>query len=74
MTALCYFNLKQWEKTLPYFNKAISMKTATDGKSEYFKGAALIYLNRKDEACPVLAIAKKKNYPGVDDLISANCK
>jgi len=74
MTALCYFNLKQWEKTLPYFNKALSMQTSTDGKSEYFKGASLIYLNRKEEACPVLAIAKKKNYPGVDDLISVNCK
>ena len=72
--AICYFNMKDWAKSIPYFDKVLSMKTATDGKSEYFKAAALINLGKKEEACPLLGIAKAKNYPGTDALINSYCK
>ncbi|NDA64927.1 MAG: hypothetical protein EBX50_23315, partial [Chitinophagia bacterium] len=55
--AICYFNMRQWEKSLPWFDKVFAMKTAIDGKSEYFKGAALINLGKKDEACALLKIS-----------------
>ena len=66
--------MKDWAKSIPYFDKVLSMKTATDGKSEYFKAAALINLGKKEEACPLLGIAKAKNYPGTDALINSYCK
>ena len=72
--AICYFNLKQWPESLPYFDRVLSMKTATDGKTEYFKAAALLNLNRKDEACALLQISKSKGYPAADGLITGYCK
>ncbi|MEI8109413.1 MAG: O-antigen ligase family protein [Chitinophagia bacterium] len=72
--AICYFNMRQWEKSLPWFDKVFAMKTATDGKSEYFKGAALINLGKKDEACALLKISKSKGYAAANDLINSYCK
>jgi O-antigen ligase/Tfp pilus assembly protein PilF len=72
--AICYFNLKQWEQSLPYFDKVLSMKTATDGKTEYFKGAALINLGKTGDACPLLKISKAKGYAAADGLITTYCK
>ena len=72
--AICYFNMKQWEKSLPWFDKVFAMKSATDGKSEYFKAAALINLGRKVEACALLNISKSKGYTLADGLINGYCK
>jgi tetratricopeptide (TPR) repeat protein len=72
--AICYFNLKQWNQSLPYFDRVLAMKTATDGKTEYFKAAALINMGRKDEACALLQISKSKGYTAADGLINGYCK
>jgi O-antigen ligase/tetratricopeptide (TPR) repeat protein len=72
--AICYFNMKQWEKSLPWFDKVFATKSANDGKSEYFKGAALINLGRKDEACALLKLSKGKGFTAADGLISGYCK
>ena len=72
--AICYFNMKQWNQSLPYFDRVMAMKTATDGKTEYFKAAALINLGRKDEACALLQISKSKGYAAADGLINGYCK
>lgn len=72
--AICYFNMKQWEKSLPWFDRVFATKSANDGKSEYFKGAALINLGIKDEACALLKISKGKGYTAADGLISGYCK
>ncbi len=72
--AICYVNMKQWEQSLPYFDKVLAMKTATDGKSEYFKGAALINLGRNAEACPLLKASKAKGYAAADGLLATYCK
>ncbi len=71
--AICYFNLHQWEQSLPYFDRVLAMRTAADGKTEYFKGAALINLNRKDEACVLLQMSKAKGYTAADGLITTYC-
>ncbi len=71
--AICYFNLKQWDKSLPYFDRVLAMRTAVDGKTEYFKGAALINLGRPDEACALLKMSVSKKYPGSDALLAQYC-
>ena len=65
--------MKQWEKSIPYFNIVLNMRTATDGKTEYFKGAALINLGRPDEACALLKMSVNKKYPGADGLLAQYC-
>jgi O-antigen ligase/Tfp pilus assembly protein PilF len=71
--AICYFNMRQWERSLPWFDKVFALKS-TDGKSEYFKAAALINLGRKDEACALLRISKSKGYTASDALINTYCR
>ncbi len=71
--AICYFNMHEWDKALPYFDRVIAMKTAIDGKSEYFKGAALINMGKPDQACPLLKVAKQKGYPNSDTLLATYC-
>ena len=71
--AICYFNMRQWERSLPWFDKVFALKS-TDGKSEYFKAAALINLGRKDEACALLRISKSKGYTASDGLINTYCR
>ncbi len=71
---VCYFNMKQWERCLPWFDKVFATKSAADGKSEYFKSAALINLGRKDEACALLKISKAKGFTAADGLITGYCK
>ena len=72
--AICYFNMKQWERCLPWFDQVLAMKTSTDGKSEYFKAAALINLGKKEEACALLRISKGRGYTAADGLINGYCK
>ena len=40
-TGICYFNMKEYKKAIGWFTKAIQLKTAKDGKSEFFKGKCL---------------------------------
>ncbi|MFM7358635.1 MAG: O-antigen ligase family protein [Sediminibacterium sp.] len=71
--AICYFNMRQWERSLPWFDQVFALKS-TDGKSEYFKAAALINLGRKEEACALLRISKSKGYTASDGLINTYCR
>ena len=71
---ICYYSAKQFEKAIPYFDKAIGLPSATTGKSEFFKAMCFISLGKKDQACGALQAAKQKNYPNVDQFITANCK
>jgi O-antigen ligase/tetratricopeptide (TPR) repeat protein len=59
--AMCYFNKKDFAKSLLYFDKVLAMTNAGNGKSEFFKGVALLSLGRK-EGCTYLVMAQKKNY------------
>jgi tetratricopeptide (TPR) repeat protein len=72
--AICYFNMKQWEKSLPWFDRVFATKSAADGKSEYFKAAALINLGKKDEACALLKISKTRGFTAADGLIKGYCQ
>lgn len=69
-----YFNLKQYRKAVSYFDKVISMNVTTDGKSEYFKGVALLNLGEKQPACAVLQIARSKGYPDAANIIANYCQ
>jgi tetratricopeptide (TPR) repeat protein len=71
---VCYFNMRQWERCLPWFDKVFATKSANDGKSEYFKAAALINLGIKDEACALLKISKGKGFTAADGLIKGYCQ
>jgi tetratricopeptide (TPR) repeat protein len=71
--AICYFNMKQWEKSLFWFDQVFAKKS-NDGKAEYFKAAALINLGRKEEACALLKIAKSKGYTAAEGLLNNYCK
>ncbi len=71
---ICYYSAKQFERAIPYFDKAIGLPSATTGKSEFFKAMCLISLGKKDQACGALQAAKQKKYPNVDQFITANCK
>lgn len=71
---VCYFNMKQWERCLPWFDKVFATKSANDGKSEYFKAAALINLGKKDEPCALLKISKTKGFTAADGLIKGYCQ
>jgi hypothetical protein len=59
---------------LAYFDRANQFAANTSGKSSFFKAMALIAMGKKELVCAALADAKKKNYPGVDTYIAANCK
>ena len=71
---VCYFNMKQWERFLPWFDKVFATKSANDGKSEYFKAAAFINLGKNDEACALLKISKGKGFTAADGLIKGYCQ
>jgi tetratricopeptide (TPR) repeat protein len=70
---LSFFNLKEYKKSIPYFDKAINSGKAINGKSELFKGLALIVLGNKSGGCELLHKAKEKKYAGVDAYIKTNC-
>lgn len=73
-TAIAYFNMAEFAKSIPYFNKVIALKTATDGKSEYFLGVALYNLGRKAEGCNFLQKALNKGYATAEAILKNNCK
>lgn len=59
--AMSYFNKHEFAKSIIYFDKVLAMTNAGNGKSEFFKGVALLSLGRK-EGCTYLLMAQKKNY------------
>jgi tetratricopeptide (TPR) repeat protein len=71
---ICYYSARQFEKAIPYFEKATQFAQANTGKSEFYKAMCLISIGKKDQACNALQVAKQKNYPNVDQFITSNCK
>ena len=71
---ICYYSARQFEKAIPYFEKAAQFAQATTGKSEFYKAMCFISVGKKDQACNALQIAKQKNYPNTDQFITSNCK
>jgi O-antigen ligase len=71
---ICYYSAKQFDKAIPYFQKASSFTQANTGKSEFYLAMCYISKGIKDKACNALQMAKQKKYPNVDQYISANCK
>ena len=72
--AISFFNMKEYNKSLTYFNKVMAMKTAVDGKTEYFAGVALYNLGKKNEACHYLTIALLKGWKEAAPILQNNCK
>ncbi|MEY4097406.1 MAG: hypothetical protein RL170_250 [Bacteroidota bacterium] len=72
--AICYYTNKNFEKGIPYFDKAASFANNTTGKSEFFKAMSLVAMGKNAEACGPLQAAKKKNYPDIDKFIALYCK
>ena len=59
--AMSYFNKHEYAKAIIYFDKVLAMGNVGNGKSEFFKGVALLSIGRK-EGCTYLLMAQKKNY------------
>lgn len=72
--AICYFNMKQWQKSITYFNKVLATGQSANGKPEYFKGVALYNLGQKDVGCASLKAALAKGWKEAGSIIAANCK
>lgn len=72
--AICYFNLKQWQQSITYFNKVLATNLSANGKPEYFKGVALYNLGQKEEGCNYLRTSLAKGWKEAEAIIKANCK
>jgi tetratricopeptide (TPR) repeat protein len=72
--AICYYTNKNFEKSIPYFDKAASFANNNTGKSEFFKAMSLVAMGKNSDACGPLQAAKKKNYPEIDKFIALYCK
>jgi len=72
--AICYYTNKNFEKSIPYFDKAASFANNNTGKSEFFKAMSLVSMGKNSDACGPLQAAKKKNYPDIDKFIAQYCK
>jgi len=72
--AICYYTNKNFEKSIPYFDKAASFSNNNTGKSEFFKAMSLVAMGKNSDACGPLQAAKKKNYPDIDKFIALYCK
>jgi O-antigen ligase len=72
--AICYYTNKNFEKSIPYFDKAASFANNNTGKSEFFKSMSLVAMGKNSDACGPLQAAKKKNYPEIDKFIALYCK
>jgi O-antigen ligase len=72
--AICYYTNKNFEKSIPYFDKAASFSNNNTGKSEFFKAMSLVSMGKNSDACGPLQAAKKKNYPDIDKFIALYCK
>jgi tetratricopeptide (TPR) repeat protein len=72
--AICYYTNQNFEKSIPYFDKAASFSNNNTGKSEFFKAMSLVSMGKNSDACGPLQAAKKKNYPDIDKYITLYCK
>ncbi len=72
--AICYFNMKQWQKSITYFNKVLATKLSTNGKPEYFKGVALYNTGQREEGCNYLKTSMAKGWKEAEPVVKANCK
>ena len=72
--AICYYTNKNFEKSISYFDKAVSIAGNNTGKSEFFKAMSLVAMGKNSDACGPLQAAKKKNYPDIDKFIALYCK
>lgn len=72
--AICFFNMKQWQKSITYFNKVLATQLSTNGKPEYFKGVALFNLGQREEGCNYLKTSLTKGWKEAEAIIKANCK
>jgi O-antigen ligase/tetratricopeptide (TPR) repeat protein len=71
--AMCYFNLKSWQKAIHYFDKELALNLSSNGKPEYYKAVALINSGKKDEGCAFLHIASSKGWKDADGIIKSHC-
>ena len=71
--AMSYFNMGDYKKSLIYFNKVLDMKTAVDGKTEYFAAVAHINLGKREEGCSLLQISKSKGYTQAEAILKSHC-
>jgi len=71
---VCYYVQNNFSVATGYFEKAIGLRTAVDGKSEFFNGICLINLGKKPEGCHYLQLADAKNYPGAKAQQAAFCQ
>jgi O-antigen ligase/tetratricopeptide (TPR) repeat protein len=71
---ICYYSSKQFDKAIPYFEKASHFSAANTGKSEFYLAMCLISSGKKEQACGYLQAAKQKHYQNVDPFIASNCK
>jgi O-antigen ligase/tetratricopeptide (TPR) repeat protein len=71
---IAYFNMGEFKKAITYFDKAIALGTAVDGKSYYFKGVAQYNTGKTAEGCNTMRIASSKGYKEADAILKANCK
>ncbi|NCI45779.1 O-antigen ligase family protein [Sediminibacterium soli] len=73
-TGIAFFNMQEYDKAIRYFDKSLSLGTATDGKSEYFKGVALYNLGNKNGGCDLIRKASTKGYAEAATILQNNCK
>ena len=71
--AMSYFNMGDYKKSLIYFNKVLDMKTAVDGKTEYFAAVAHINLGKREEGCSLLGISKSKGWKDAEAILKSHC-
>ena len=71
--AICYFNMKNWKKSIEIFDREMAMNASTTGKPEYFKGIAFINIGQKEQGCTLLKVALKKGWQAADAIIKGNC-
>lgn len=72
--AICFFNMKQWQKSITYFNKVLATNLSTNGKPEYFKGVALYNTGQREAGCSLLKISQSKGWKEAEAVVKANCK
>jgi O-antigen ligase/tetratricopeptide (TPR) repeat protein len=70
---ISYFNIKEYNNAIRYFDKSIALGTSTDGKSEYFKGVSLYNTGNKTGGCELIRKASEKGYAEATVQLQ-NCK
>ena len=73
-TGICLYSAKNFTDCIYYFDKAAGFKENNTGKSQFYKGVALMNTGKKDQACRALNAAKAKGYTEADQFIKTNCQ